>query len=401
MDVALTTGDAADVNGYTTQTVTFPAGSSANESVTITITDDLLCEGPETVTFTAQNIAGGQGTAFIGAQATTVLSIADNDAFAAAVSDDFEDGNLIGWTEGTVGHWTASTSTPPGGSYALRHTTLGVAGTSIITKDLGAVDLTASAASWQFQVRYNNDPSTNNKFWFWLAANEATLTSGTVDGYAVGVNLTGSSDLLTLWKVTNGVNGTVTALVTSTLDFGATNLVGINVSRTADGTWELSYDANGGFDALVSAGTSSDVTYTTVNQVGLHHVYSASLTGLLRFDDFSFVNTRCENTYYSQATGNVGDAIWATAPVGTPAAVSFTNADNMVVQASHVVTADNSTQVRNITVETGGTLALNANVPFTVTGDEAIFDGTLTAADNSTLALVGTRPPSWKAPVAR
>ena len=83
VDVALTSGSAADVNTYTTQTATFPAGSSANQTVTITITDDMLCEGPESLTFTVQNIGGGQGTPFIGSQATNVLTVTDNDAFAA------------------------------------------------------------------------------------------------------------------------------------------------------------------------------------------------------------------------------------------------------------------------------------------------------------------------------
>jgi hypothetical protein len=46
--------------------------------------------------------------------------------------------------------------------------------------------------------------------------------------------------------------------------------------------------------------------------------------------------------------------------------------------------------VKSVTVELGGTLVLNASTTFNVNGDEAIFDGTLTAADNSTLALLGT-----------
>ncbi|MBK9763455.1 MAG: hypothetical protein IPO87_08850 [Flavobacteriales bacterium] len=39
-----------------------------------------------------------------------------------------------------------------------------------------------------------------NKFWFWIVANEANVASATVDGYAVGVNLLGSSDFVTLWR---------------------------------------------------------------------------------------------------------------------------------------------------------------------------------------------------------
>lgn len=78
VEVALTTGDAADIDNYTTQTVTFPANSSTNETLTIIITDDALPEADETLTFTLQNPAGGNA-AEVGSQATFDLTITDND----------------------------------------------------------------------------------------------------------------------------------------------------------------------------------------------------------------------------------------------------------------------------------------------------------------------------------
>jgi predicted extracellular nuclease len=57
-DVVLTggTGSAADINNYTTQTVTFTAGSST-QTVTLIITDDALVEGAETLVFTLRNVS--------------------------------------------------------------------------------------------------------------------------------------------------------------------------------------------------------------------------------------------------------------------------------------------------------------------------------------------------------
>lgn len=77
-DVVLTTGDAADINGYTTQTVTFSAGSSTNETVTITISDDALVESNETLTFEIQSVSGGNN-AVVGTNNTFDLTIQDND----------------------------------------------------------------------------------------------------------------------------------------------------------------------------------------------------------------------------------------------------------------------------------------------------------------------------------
>ena len=78
-DVVLTVGDNSDIEGYTTQTVTFPAGTSANQIVTITITDDLIEESAEVFTFEIQNVAGGASAA-VGANNSFDLTIQDNDS---------------------------------------------------------------------------------------------------------------------------------------------------------------------------------------------------------------------------------------------------------------------------------------------------------------------------------
>jgi len=73
------TGTAADVNNYSTQTLTFPAGSSANQSASVTITDDVLVEGTETLIFKLRNASGGSNVA-VGTDSTFTLTINDNDA---------------------------------------------------------------------------------------------------------------------------------------------------------------------------------------------------------------------------------------------------------------------------------------------------------------------------------
>ncbi|WP_299361334.1 Calx-beta domain-containing protein [Winogradskyella sp.] len=99
VEVALTTGDAADINNYTTQTVTFPASSSANETVVITITDDMVFESDETLTFTLQNVSGGNN-AQIGVQNTFDLTITNNDLappITLPYNEDFADCGAAEW----------------------------------------------------------------------------------------------------------------------------------------------------------------------------------------------------------------------------------------------------------------------------------------------------------------
>ena len=78
VDVVLTggSGSSADVGGFTTQTVTFPANSTTAQTVTLTVTDDALLEGPETLTFGLQNATNG---GILGTPATATLTITDNE----------------------------------------------------------------------------------------------------------------------------------------------------------------------------------------------------------------------------------------------------------------------------------------------------------------------------------
>lgn len=82
VEVALTSGSATDIDNYITQTATFAASSAANETVTITITDDLDIESAETLTFTLQNVSGGNA-AVLGGQTTFDLTIIENDVTAS------------------------------------------------------------------------------------------------------------------------------------------------------------------------------------------------------------------------------------------------------------------------------------------------------------------------------
>ncbi|MFZ1731128.1 MAG: Calx-beta domain-containing protein [Bacteroidota bacterium] len=83
VQVILTGGSATngtDNNpAYVTQTLTFPAGSSADQNVSLTLVDNALFEGNEDFVFGLQNIAGGN-TASIGAQSTHTLTIIENDS---------------------------------------------------------------------------------------------------------------------------------------------------------------------------------------------------------------------------------------------------------------------------------------------------------------------------------
>lgn len=87
--VELYSGDSADLNSYTTQSVTFPAGNSADRQITVEITDDSLMEGTEYFVFRIVNVSGGISAA-PGNYSGFNLTILDNDIpapLATAASD--------------------------------------------------------------------------------------------------------------------------------------------------------------------------------------------------------------------------------------------------------------------------------------------------------------------------
>ena len=220
------------------------------------------------------------------------------------INDNFEDGDINGWTEGTASHWVNSTDSPITGTRSLKHNLSSTSSESYIYHDISSLDLTTQDVTWQFNLKNGSwDPSSANRFWVYLTANETDLNGSTVDGYAVGVNFSGSTDLISLWKVTDGaVDGA--AIITSDVNWNSNNTYGIKVTRTNAGSWELLVDSDGGFDNLVSKGTNTNTDYTFDDNFGLSFDFTSTRAGFLWMDDV---------------------LVEGTAPSGSPA-VNFDNA---------------------------------------------------------------------------
>jgi hypothetical protein len=145
-----------------------------------------------------------------------------------------------------------------------------------------------------------------------------------VDGYAVGVDplLSGDPDVLTLWRVVNGVMSVpvVQADISDVIyDWGiAQDIVGFEIVRSSSGNWTLRVDADGGFDNLSTIGSGADATYTEMNFFGMRFIHTGSNGGKLALDDLEISQTGCRDIYYSRATGNFSDPIWSTQPTGLP-----------------------------------------------------------------------------------
>jgi endonuclease I len=100
--IALTDGTAADVNNYSTRSITFPAGSSVIQSITVNITDDTILEGIENLVFSLINVSGGT-SATVGNYNNFNLEIIDNDVPTPVATT----ATGLGFTEFTA-NWNAA-----------------------------------------------------------------------------------------------------------------------------------------------------------------------------------------------------------------------------------------------------------------------------------------------------
>lgn len=91
--------------------------------------------------------------------------------------------------------------------------------------------------------------------------------------------------------------------------------------------------------------------------------------------------------YYSRSNGSETTGTWSTSRTGAPApgVVTFTKNATMAIQATHTVTSTSNATIdlRDLDVETGGTLDLAGNGTVSINGPSFNVDGTLTATDDA------------------
>ncbi|KAB2871233.1 MAG: hypothetical protein F9K37_03835 [Bacteroidales bacterium] len=206
------------------------------------------------------------------------------------INFDFESNDLTTWTQKPLGRWQASTSSPLVGTRSLKHTfNNSASATDSIYYTLPTWNVSTGDITWHMLIRHGNDPSASNSWWVYLMSDGATMTSpGTGSGYAVGVNLTGSDDLLKIWRVTNG---TPQIILTSTLNWqtqiGTGKAGAIEVQRLANGTFTLKASVNGVFTDLINYGSIEDINHNESVNFGILYRYTSSADMLLWADNIS------------------------------------------------------------------------------------------------------------------
>ena len=354
-DVVLITGDAADIDSYTTQMVTFPANTSTDQNVTITVTDDGLFEGDETVTFQIQNVAGGSSAA-VGTNDEFDLTIEDNDPDPSITVfiEDF-DGSFPKWSNDIESQLFVDPSTPSEGLFiqAASSNNANFAGNTAFGRDLdgesGEPDLSPYTFTFS-SVDVSDYTSIVVSFDYHAFANAETgdyevvidgVGQGSVEYFNDPDTSPGVDGTITI-PVANGTS-TVGLILTGTLNGGSDVIEFDNFKITgiysglvySGGSWSPSDPdgSSGASDAIIVDGTAIISSDVSINDLTVYPgaalqvdtgftLTSSSITLESKSDSYSSlildgsitgtVNyNRAVNSFTADATNNDNDLIAA------------------------------------------------------------------------------------------
>jgi hypothetical protein len=202
------------------------------------------------------------------------------------LSDDFEAGNLEQWRLNSG--WEVSATTPVAGVYSLVHKPQPGGGTSTITADMGNLKLGGAIYCFSFSIKNGNwDPSSSNAFH--VALTDQSPLDDRANGYVVGVNATGSSDMVSLWTMKNGVIGDMVAA--TAFDWNANTMAQLLLTRYPSGDWELSVTDL--IDGTTTRATGFSHEVEQLTSAVISFTFTQTRSGQLWFDDFMVLR---ENT---------------------------------------------------------------------------------------------------------
>lgn len=236
--------------------------------------------------------------AFAGFAATTKISgataiFASKDTIYTIFQDNYETGTLSGWKQ--TEDWEVSANEKISGAYSLKHLVKSSSGKASVFHEI-RTDWNIFDIEWSFKLKNGNwDPSSSNRFWFYLSAD--TINAELINGYAIGINISGSSDLFQLWRIKNGKPDSL--VVQSDLDWNASTLATIKVKRSSRGNWTLTYQkAN---EAVSKTFSGIDQTISNFKNIGVCFNYTSTRSGQLWIDDIS-VNVKPAELFIQKIT---------------------------------------------------------------------------------------------------
>lgn len=208
---------------------------------------------------------------------------------AQQIQFNFESGNLNNWHQSDTGRWEIDTISPVSGEGSLHHKYDSPgSGYDMIARQHDVLCFDSTTTTWEFKVVYDYNPSSGNNWAFWLAADKGVFgmnPSGNTNGYLVGVNYTGSDDLLKVWSQNGGSSSTV---FISNFNWQSIitpgDSVALRINRTVQGRWLLELN-HLKYNTWQNLGSFDDTSMVKSEYFGVYYEYSSSQDRKLWIDD--------------------------------------------------------------------------------------------------------------------
>ncbi len=376
VDLVLVSGDAARLQGFSSQTVTFPANTGGTMDVVVDIVENGACIGNEVFVFALQNLVGGIGTPHIGFAGQQQLTVTDDRSQPRVVLvESFE-------TDGSGDRYTVSAphGTGPSGAFFLRADAFGFssAGTLVPTNmngnyAMGGNNMTTLAANSEVVVAF---PSvdilgvSNINMGMRVAARNASTydnRNDRVDYLYAEVNVDGQG-----WTTVGAFRSKANVGFDNKPFAQDTDFDGVG-----DGA-NLGPNMTSFSFPVPQTGTAMEVRV---------RFRSNDVSEEIFFDHIQVAGTLCRPVHFSTGNGDITDPIWSNLRNGAPNAVNVDRHASFVVQEGHQVLASNDHEILDLTVESNALFAFDDRT-ITLGGEQITVDGALTAT-TGTLHLVG------------
>ena len=223
------------------------------------------------------------------------------------IMEDFESGNLNGWIQSTDGHWIADTTSSISGRYSLHHSFDNQnAGTDQIGMPINDLKPSMGITKWSFMIRHGFNPSSANNWCVFLICDRepaAMIPDLNINGFTIGVNLTGYDDTLRLWKIKDGaLSQVLNTGVNWQINIGSDSAVIIDVERSQTGAWKVNIRTSSG--TVISSAEATESELFNVRWFGLFYRYTATRDRLLWLDNLTIDGVFIKDILPPEVTDN-------------------------------------------------------------------------------------------------
>lgn len=212
---------------------------------------------------------------------------------SAQVLFDFESGLSDSWIQYPQQRWKDDIFQALNGSYSLHHVFDNPEnGCDIVSTQLDGLKPSEGIVRWTFRVRHGYEPSSSNNWCVYLSSQSSFPEAGQarMNGFAIGVNISGSDDSLRLVRI---FNGEVTTVCRTKINWqtgiGIESYGKIIVERTPSGLWKVIVHDK--LDNILSETSGSSGFIGDQHYLGIVYRYTATKDQLLWIDDISVEGT--------------------------------------------------------------------------------------------------------------